>query len=319
MKPFVIEQVEIASLDLRYEGCRMKNKVAEKGLLVSIAERGIQEALQGVSTEGNRILLDGFKRCRCARRLGIAIVPYISVADKEVIAIAHLIRTANSEKLNILEQARFIEELRTIHKMAIAEIAELLERSQSWVGMRSGIIQQMSQCVLEKIFNGAFPGYAYVYTLRRFLRMKCVQQKEIDEFVVALAGKNLSIREIEFLAGGFFHGGEEFRQQILKGDITWGLKRLKESKPPSACSEFELSMLRDLEIIKKYLQKVSYGSKDKRLKSNSFFAQATLLIGGIGQEIELFSKAIEDLNDRSKEACGNLATASRRNEHQADS
>jgi hypothetical protein len=298
----MVEEIEIASLDLRYEGCRIKNIAAEKGLLASISYQGIREALQGSDAEGNRILLDGFKRYRCAKRLGIGIVPYFSLGDREAMAIVHLMRIANSKKLNILEQARFIEELRSIHKMTISEIANLLEQSKSWVGMRSGIIQAMSQCVLEKIFSGAFPAYAYIYTLRRFIRMKCVQQKEIDQFVVAVAGKNLSIREIEFLASGFFQGGVEFREQILKGNVAWGLNRLKESQPAQGCSEFEETMLRDLKITKKYLSRVSYKSKDPRLKSNSFFAQANLLTEGIQKQIELFSKAIEDLNDRSANA-----------------
>jgi len=298
----MVEEIEISSLDLRYEGCRLKNKVAEKGLLLSIAENGIQEALQGVSTQGSRILLDGFKRYRCGRRLGLAIVPYISLADKEVMAIAHLMRTADSKKLNLLEQARFIEELRSLHKMTISEIAQLLSRSQSWVSLRCGIIQTMSELVLEKIFNGQFPAYSYIYTLRHFMRIKCVPQKEIAEFVVALAGKDLSTRDIEILAKEFFQGSQQFRQQILRGDIVWGLNKLRERRASSACNEFEKMMLRDLEITKKYLQKVSYKSKDERLKSNAFFAQASLLIGGISRELKLFSKAIEDLNDRSEKA-----------------
>ena len=302
MKPFVIEEIEISSLDLRYESCRMKNKVAEKGLLGSIAVNGFQEALQGASTEGTRILLDGFKRYRCARRLGIAIVPYVAVADKEVIAIAHLMRTANSKKLNILEQAKFIEELTSVHKMTITQIAHLLGRSQAWVSLRCGIMQTMSELVLEKIFSGAFSAYSYIYTLRHFMRIKCVPQKEIDEFVGAVAGKDLSIREIEILARGYFQGGVEFREQVLKGNVAWGLKKLKESRPTSGCSEFEQTMLRDLEIIKRYMQKVIYNSKDERLKSNSFFAQANLLTGSLHKQIELFSKAIEGLNARSGKA-----------------
>lgn len=298
----MIESLEISSLDLRYEGCRMKNKVAEMGLLASISANGIREALQGSDANGSRILLDGFKRYRCAQRLGIGIVPYVSLGDTEVMAIVQVMRIANAKKLNILEQARFIEELRSVHKMSIAEIANLLEHSKSWVSMRSGIINDISEAVLEKIFSGAFPAYAYIYTLRQFIRMNCARQKEIDEFVLAVAGKALSIREIAYLAKGFFQGGVEFREQILRGDVAWGLKRLKESQPAAGCSEFEQTMLTDLKITKKYMQRVSHKSKDERLQSNSFFAQANLLVGGIEKQLELFARAIEELNDRSGKA-----------------
>ena len=42
------ETVERSSLDLRYEGYRLRNGAAEARLLASIAERGIEEPLGGV-------------------------------------------------------------------------------------------------------------------------------------------------------------------------------------------------------------------------------------------------------------------------------
>jgi hypothetical protein len=281
----------------------MKNMAAERMLLASISEDGVREALRGVEAEGIRILLDGFKRYRCARKLGMGIVPYFSLGADEGVAIIQMLRSANTKNLNILEQARFIEELRTVHKMCVLEIANLLQKSKSWVSMRSGLVSRMSECVMEKIFNGGFPAYAYMYILRRFIRMNRVRQEEIDEFVTAVSGKNLSFRDIESLANGFFQGGDEFREHIRRGDIDWGLKRMKESLPNSAnYNEFERAMLRDLEITKKYMQRVSYNSRDGRLKSNSFYAEANLLAGCILKQIEGFSKAIGDLYDRSGKA-----------------
>jgi len=52
--------------DLRYESYRMRNPAAEARLLASIAERGIEEALEGVDAAGGSILLNGFKRYQCA-------------------------------------------------------------------------------------------------------------------------------------------------------------------------------------------------------------------------------------------------------------
>ena len=65
------ETVERSSLDLRYEGCRLRNEAAEARLLASIAERDIEQPLAGVDTPQGRLLLDGFKRYRCATKLGI--------------------------------------------------------------------------------------------------------------------------------------------------------------------------------------------------------------------------------------------------------
>jgi hypothetical protein len=128
----------------------------------------------------------------------------------------------------MLEQARLIEELRSVHGMSVSEIARLLERSNGWVSMRVGILREMSACVTDKIFSGDFPVYAYMYTVRRFIRMNEAPKKDVDEFVCAVAGKHLSIRDIELLAHGYFRGSSELREQIQRGNIRWGFNASQE-------------------------------------------------------------------------------------------
>ena len=303
----MIEQVEISSLDVRYESYRMKSNSAEKVLLGSILEHGIREPLQGVDTNAGRILLDGFKRYRCAQHLGIGIVPYCSLGSDEALGIIELLRISNAKSLSILEQARLIDELKTVHGMSNWEIAGSLEKSKSWVSMRCGIIEEMSECVRNKIFSGAFPVYSYMYTLRQFMRMNCVTKEDVDEFVKLVSGRHLSLREIELLAHGYFRGSEEFRRQIQSGNIGWGVSRLKESTAnTSACTEVERGMLKDLEITQKYIQRVTYKSKDGRFKTSSFYSQANLLAGGIVRQTESFSKAMREFYDRSGQTQSHL-------------
>ena len=77
------QEVEISAFDLRYESYRMKNPALEARLLTSIHERGVEEPLEGVDAGERKILLNGFKRLRCARKLGIGYVPYVSLGDDE--------------------------------------------------------------------------------------------------------------------------------------------------------------------------------------------------------------------------------------------
>lgn len=298
------QDVEISSFDLRYEGCRMRHDGAERAILSSILEHGIREPLEGVDTKGVRILLNGFKRYRCALKLGIGMVPYSSLGDDEAFGIIQLIRISNSKTLSILEQAMLIDELRNVYKMTVSDIAERLEKSRAWVSMRTGLMDEMSEGVKSSILNGKFPAYAYMYTLRQFIRMNCIKDLEIDRFVSFVSGKNLSIRDIERLAHGYFKGPQEFREQIMEGNITWGLSRMKELSRHTTgdSSELERGMLRDLEITQKYMHRVIYKSSDARLKSNSFYAQANLLTGGILSQIDIFSKAMRNFYDRSGQA-----------------
>lgn len=294
------EQVEILSLDLRYEGFRLKSPGAEKALLMSIMEKGIRDPLQGVDTKDARILLDGFKRLRCAKKLGISMAPYASMGADEVLGIIELIRISNAKSLSILEQARFVDELKSVYKMSTAEIAGLLERSKAWVSVRSGIIHEMSDYVLEQIFKGRFALYSYMYTLRPFMRINGVQIDEVNEFVRSVSGKNLSVRAIGLLANAYFRGPEALREQIKSGNITWALGRLKESHtPPSGCSQVESAMIRDLEILSKYMQRVSAKTKNPKYRTNAFFAQANLLTGGIIRQLDTLSRALRALYDRS--------------------
>ena len=296
-------QVEISSLDLRYEGLRMKNRTQEGRLLCAIAERGIEEALEGVDTNGAHVLLNGFKRYRCARKLGLGTVPYTSLGEDEAMGIVALLRISNTKSLSILEQAGFIDELRSMQKLSVAEIAELLSRSKSWVSMRVGLIGQMTDTIRRKLFSGAFPVYPYMYTLRQFMRMNAVSKQQIEEFVVALSGKNLSVRDIEQLAHGYFRGPESFREQIASGNIALALEQIRQvPEDPDGCNPFERGVLKDLEITGKYMQRVMGKSHDRRLKTQTFHAEANLLTAGILSRSSAFFHTLRQLHDRSGKA-----------------
>lgn len=148
------DEVEISSLDLRYEHLRLRHRKQEGRLLSSIAERGIEEAMEGVDVQGTRVLLNGFKRWRCARKLGMATVPYRSLGEDQPTAIVALLRLSSDRTLGILEQAGFIDELRTLQQLSVAEIAELLSRSKGWVSMRMGL----SVRDIEQLAHGYFRG-----------------------------------------------------------------------------------------------------------------------------------------------------------------
>lgn len=299
----MVQEVEILSFDLRYKGYRLKNTRFERDLLASIAEHGISDPLEGVDIKEGHILLDGFKRYRCACKLGISIVPYSSLGEDEAMGIIKLLRISNAKSLSILEQAGLIDDLRNVHKMSVQEIAESLSRSKSWVSVRLGIIREMSRVVRKKIFSGAFPVYSYMYTLRQFMRINCAGKDEIDEFVKAVSGRKLSVRDIELLAYGYFRGPKEFREQIRNGNIVWGLDTLKHMpRDPDDCSEFERSMLRDLEITQKYMQRIMLKSRDRRLGNNSFYAQANLLAAGILSKISVFRRILREFYDRTGQA-----------------
>jgi len=296
-------EIELSSLDVRYEGHRMKNRAGEARLLASIAERGITEPLEGVEQREGHVLLNGFKRWRCARRLGLSTAPYVSLGEDAAMGIVALLRASNDRALSLLEQAGFVDELKRLHGMSVAEMAEALSRSKGWVSMRLGLLSEMPPAVRCKLFAGVFPAYAYMYSVRPFMRMNGGGREEVEQLVTALSGRRLSVREIEHLAHGYFRGPEALREQIRAGNVALPLERLKQTAAHAdGCTPFEQAMLKDIEIAQKYMQRVMGKSPDPRLKSAAFRAQAQLLLAGLLSRAPAFFQSVRQLHDRCGQA-----------------
>jgi len=295
--------VERTSLDLRFQTYRLRNDAAEARLLASIAERDIEQPLAGVDTPQSRLLLDGFRRFRCAEKLGIECVPYVSWGEEETQGIASLMGTAQQKSLSILEQSRFVVELLTTHQMSMADVAEMLSRSKAWVSARRNLLSEMSPVVQAILFRGAFPVYSYMVTLRPFMRMNGVGQQEIARFVQAVAGGKLSVREIELLAHGYFRGPASLREAVDQGNWKWSLEQMQAVPEDAAdLNNFERGLLRELERLLKAMQNVMTGCDSSRLRSRDFYAQANLLVASLLSRRESFFKKMEEFHDRSGHA-----------------
>lgn len=299
-----MEEVEVNQIDTSFERVRIRDKALQKALLDSILEGGIREPLKcAIPPEKRMILLDGFKRLRCAVKLGIKAVPVVSLGIDEPTAILQLLRISTTKTLSTLEQAALVDELHQAHTMSVSQIAHHLERSPAWVSLRLGIIGDMSEAVQEAIFEGRFPVRSYMYTLRHFTRVKGIKKSEIDTFVKSVSGKGLSVRAIEVLAHGFFKGGPGIREQIEHGNLDWTLNHLRQqpgSDSPSL-NEWESKALKGLDVVQGCIVRVPHQLKDARLKSNEFFSEADLLAEGILARIDFFIRTVRWFYDQRRE------------------
>ena len=297
------ENVELSSFDLRYEGHRLRDAAGEARLLARIAQAGIEEPLQGVDTPAARLLLDGFKRRRCAERLGIGCVPYVSLGEEEASGILHLMRASTDKALSILEQARFIADLLSLHGLSLAEVAQTLSRSKGWVCLRRSLLEEMSPAIEQILFRGAFPVYSYMYTVRPFMRINARKREQVERFVKALAGKRLSVRDIERLAQAYFRGPDPLREAIESGKLDWSLQQLKGvPEDREGCNPLEGRLLKELQVLQKSMLGAMAGCQDPRLKSRAFYAQANLLVGGLLSIFEPFRERMKEFYDRSGQA-----------------
>jgi len=297
------ENVELSSLDLRYEGHRLRDPAGEARLRASIAERGVEKPLEGVDTPEARFLLNGFKRQRAAKKLSIDCVPYVSLGAEEATGILNLMRVSTAKALGILEQARFLADLLSIHGMSVAEVARTLSRSKGWVSMRRRLLEEISPSIQAALFGGTFPVYSYMYTLRPFRRMNSVTEDHIERFVRAVAGQRLSVRDIELLAEAYFRGTASLREAIEAGKLSWSLDQLKHvPEDREGCNAFERGLLHDLQVLQNSLRRVMVKFHDERLASRAFYAQANLVSGGLLSIFEPFSERMKEFYDRSGRA-----------------
>ena len=308
-----MNETEIESISCKYEGFRLADTNREKVLLQSILEYGIREPLQCAPESSHRyVLLDGFKRLRCCRKLKLHTVPVASLGTDEVSSILQLIRVSVEKSLTTIEQARFVDELHNRYGLTISDIACRLERSKAWVSVRLGIIDEMSEVVRDAVFCGRFPLRSYMYTLRQFTRVNKVSATRVDRFVASVAGKGLSTRDIETLAYGYFRGAEQLRRQIEEGNLRWTLRQMRSiepvGQPDEGLTEAEWSLIRDLELTQKYMGRVGGALGSKDLLSPAFQARSMLVVEGLLERITTFEAQLRRFHEtRASQAGGQNA------------
>jgi len=285
---------ETGAIGTHFEGCRLKDRKKEELLLTSILEQGIKEPLRCIEEPGGEfILLDGFKRLRAAKKLGLKLVPVASLGEDAACGILQFIRSSAGPGLSVFEQAALVDELNRSYGMGVREIARQLDKSAGWVAMRLGLVESMSPVVKEEIISGRFPVRSYMYTLRMFTRVNTV--KDVSAFVKAVSGKGLSIREIDMLAGGYFKGNAELREQILEGNIDWTLRQMKREEP-AALDVTEDKTLKDLKLLEGCIRRIPYKLADERLKTGAFLEASKPVILTILKKLTFFRETLEEFH-----------------------
>jgi ParB/RepB/Spo0J family partition protein len=295
-----MEQLETNAIDLRLEHTRCKNPQTERRLLASIMERDIEEPLTVAPCDiaHTFVLLDGFKRYRCAKKLGKATIPAQIIATDVPCAIFHLIRRQESHSLSTLEQAALIQELNQCYSLSIYDIAVQLNRSPSWVSMRIGMLEEMSPLVRDKIVSGAFAARAYMYGIRGFTRVNKTPQERIDALVTALSGKGLSTRELILLSRAYLTGGKAVEGLITEGSVRRALQILTTAPPDSGDPPLDApqqDFIVALSTILTNIDRVKATTIHIRKVPVPCRERINNLSGAIVQKLDEFSTVIKDL------------------------
>jgi hypothetical protein len=299
-----METIELSSIDLRLERIRLRNNPLEQALLDSIAREGILDPLYIAGRNDTQyLLLDGFKRYRCARKLGMGMVPIEHVAEDVATGIVTLIRRSEyGSGITVLEQASLIEELHRRCAMSIYDIAQRLDRSPAWVSVRLGVLDDLTPLVRDKILSGSFPARAYLYGIKGFTRVNNIGKERVDSFVGAVSGKQLSTRELFVLSRAFFTGGNAIERLVLDGDAHRALRMLTIDTTgcgDTTLSEKERLFIKDLQAHATGMSRIIAQGGTLTMDTGSFSQYVNLWSAAILKRLSKYTVAIKELYDRT--------------------
>lgn len=300
-----MQLLELSLLDTHLEHTRTRNAAVERDLLTSIRERDILDPIQVVASQnaGHFIILDGFKRYRCALKLNMVTIPVVVIADDAVEGIFTFIRRQQRAGLTILDQAALVEELHTSYHLSIYDIAKKLERAPSWVSMRLGIFKDLTPLVRKKIMSGAFPARVYLYSIKGFTRVNRIPKERIDTFVEAVSGKRLGTRDLTILSEAFFSGSKTTEKLICEGNVKQALALIKKS-PEETASEnqfnhFQQSVLQRLKNITYDMSSLIRNSSTITYDNHLFSQDIHIWSSAVQKYLNMFTLTIKELYDRS--------------------
>jgi ParB-like chromosome segregation protein Spo0J len=191
-------QIELHQLELRYQELRAVDPARRRQLLAAICEVGQQVpvvvvAAAGVAaTPARYVLIDGYARVFVLRSLRhdmvFATVWPMSEAEA-LIARFHLEGRARST----LEEAWLCEHLVTAETLTLAEIAQHMCRTKSWVSRRLGLHKVLWPELRTKIALGQIPPQAAMKSLLPLARANAAHARQL---VDALGKHRISVRQL---------------------------------------------------------------------------------------------------------------------------
>lgn len=205
-----MQTVEWQQLDLRYERLRCVDPHAEARLSTSLSSVG-QQAPIIVLRAAPHIVVDGFKRVRCLRRLGLDVVQALQWELPEPVAL--LLQHQGRGRASALEEAWLLLELSTQFGHTEDELARQLARSKSWVSRRLGLVVALSAEIQTLVQVGKVQAYA---ATRFLLPLARANTAHADKLARAAARERWSTRQLEQLYRAYSGSTEISRAYLVE-------------------------------------------------------------------------------------------------------
>lgn len=253
-------ELEFHQLELRYERLRVSRPELERRLLASLAEVGQQVPIVVVrdAANGRFVVIDGYKRVRCMRKLARDTIDATCWQGEEPEALIVTRLAQTSEPETALEQSWLLCELHERFGFTLEELARRFGHSVSWVSRRLALVNELPDSIQQQVRGGEIAAHGaakYLVPLARANRRVCLELME------AIGSTRVSSRDLGILYTAYQTGNWVTRQRVLAAPLVF----LKSHKEAQAAPTIEPgvgdSLLTDLEVISSVARRA-----DRRLR-----------------------------------------------------
>lgn len=204
--------LELWQLELRYAAVRTQNATKEKRLLASLAGGGQQVPIVVLAdSSGRYVVVDGYKRVRCARRLGWDTLAATSweLSEAEAVILELVLRSTG--RGNALEEGGYLRELSERFGLSLRELARRFCRSESWVSRRLALVAQLPEEIKQGVLTGRIVAHG---AMKHLVPMARANRADCLRLYAAIRDRGLSSRQLGRLWAAY-RSGKRARELVV--------------------------------------------------------------------------------------------------------
>ena len=290
-----INEVDIHLLDLRYSHTRIQNGKILVTLTNSIRSYGQIVPALVVSEQDRYTLIDGYKRLAALKVCGHDCIRVQIMDTEESSSLFLLLAQNNENKLEAIEQAALIQELRERFSFSFSEIGERLGRSKSWVKRRLDLVESLPDEVHQAVMTGKLSSWA---ASRILVPLARANEQDCLKLTRKIVENPLSTRELVHLYKHYGKSNRKVRDRIID-DPALFIKTLQEQNDKKSGKQLnegpEGKWFKNISIVchmlkrlKTTSQDVLYPSQDKhnRHRCRVWLTDAERIIVELKKEVE---------------------------------
>ncbi|MBU6430273.1 MAG: ParB N-terminal domain-containing protein, partial [Cyanobacteria bacterium REEB65] len=241
-----VSTLSFEGLDLRLRDLRLVDPAQLARLRASLEREGIRTPLvvsSGIES-GCNVLVDGFKRAKVARELGLVEAP-VSVLDLSMTAAQVAMVQCNMPHrgLSDLEEAWIVKSLCRQHNLTQVAVGGLLTRDKSWVCRRLKLAEHLDPEVQDEIRLGLVS----VSVARELSRLPRGNQVPVMQ---ALRSHGLTSRQVAWLVNSLLGTADPMAKRDLLADP---LRYLPAKENPEASASLDPRLGRGANTLRKSL------------------------------------------------------------------